>query len=74
MSIDFPLILLLAVAFTGGAWLFDALVLAPARRKRGEEAGAEPVVVEYSVPTISTFTPGTAPIPSAILAPPSFCP
>ncbi len=48
MSIDFPLILLLAVAFTGGAWLFDALVLAPARRKRGEEAGAEPVVVEYS--------------------------
>jgi signal peptidase I len=48
MSIDFPLILLLAVAFTGGAWLFDALVLAPARRKRGEEAGSEPVVVEYS--------------------------
>lgn len=48
MSIDFPLILLLAVAFTGGAWLFDALVLAPARRKRGEEGGSEPVVVEYS--------------------------
>ncbi|MHA7817115.1 MAG: signal peptidase I [Pseudohaliea sp.] len=48
MSIDFPLILLLAVAFTGGAWLFDALVLAPARRKRGEEGASEPVVVEYS--------------------------
>ena len=56
MSIDFPLILLLAVAFTGGAWLFDALVLAPARRKRGEEAGAEP---QPHVPTQHTCT--TAP-------------
>ncbi|KGE05258.1 signal peptidase I [Pseudohaliea rubra] len=48
MSIDFPLILLLAVAFTGGAWLIDALLLAPARRRQGSEAGSEPVVVEYS--------------------------
>ena len=48
MSIDFPLILLLAVAFTGGAWLVDVLFFAPARRREGVEPGAEPVLVEYS--------------------------
>jgi signal peptidase I len=44
MTIDFPLILALAVFFTGGVWLIDALVL---RRRRGVET-EEPVLVEYS--------------------------
>ncbi len=49
MTIDFPLILVLAVFFTGGVWLVDALFLAPARRRAGggDESG-EPVLVEYS--------------------------
>lgn len=49
MNIDFPLILVLAVFFTGGVWLIDALFLAPARRgKTGDRELAEPVLVEYS--------------------------
>lgn len=49
MTIDFPLILVLAVLFTGGVWLLDALLLAPARRKQaGEGEPSEPVLVEYS--------------------------
>lgn len=49
MTIDFPLILVLAVFFTGGVWLIDALLLAPARRRSaGEDEASEPVLVEYS--------------------------
>lgn len=50
MTIDFPLILVLAVFFTGGVWLVDALLLAPARRRNAgdREVPAEPVLVEYS--------------------------
>jgi signal peptidase I len=48
MTIDFPLLLVLAVAFTGAVWLVDALVLAPARRRRGQGEEADPVLVEYS--------------------------
>ncbi|MFN2288519.1 MAG: signal peptidase I [Chromatocurvus sp.] len=49
MTIDFPLILVIAVFFTGGVWLIDALFLAPARRRKaGDEEHVEPVLVEYS--------------------------
>lgn len=49
MTIDFPLILVLAVFFTGGVWLIDALFLAPSRRRNADDGKtAEPVLVEYS--------------------------
>jgi signal peptidase I len=34
MNFDFPLILVLATLFTGLAWAFDAILLAPARRRK----------------------------------------
>ncbi len=60
MSINFPLVLVLATGITGLIWLIDYLVLRPRREKSVENAGdiseesraqllAEPVVVEYSV-------------------------
>lgn len=62
MSLDFAAILVLATGVTGGIWLFDALVLAPRRRRPlGASAGKrsvllgeterikrEPVMVEYA--------------------------
>jgi signal peptidase I len=53
MSIDFPLILALAVLFTGGVWLVDSLFFARARRERvlstpDAAPPAEPTLVEYS--------------------------
>jgi signal peptidase I len=59
MNFDFPTFLVAASALTGGIWLFDALFLAPKRRKLAaaeggetEEAEAsgykEPLLVEYS--------------------------
>lgn len=44
MNFDFPLILVLASAITGGIWALDALLWA---RKRARET-KEPVLVEYS--------------------------
>ncbi|MFN2308765.1 MAG: signal peptidase I [Gammaproteobacteria bacterium] len=44
MNFDFPLILVLASAFTGAVWALDALVWA---RRRAETA-KEPTLVEYS--------------------------
>ena len=60
MSINFPLILVLATAFTGVVWLVDYLVFRPKRLGRVAAAGdideesrkavlAEPVIVEYSI-------------------------
>ena len=60
MSINFPLILVLATAFTGVVWLVDYLVFRPKRISRVAAAGdideesrkavlAEPVIVEYSI-------------------------
>ncbi len=60
MSINFPLILVLATAITGLIWLLDILFLKPRRLKKLETAGQidestkeklleEPVVVEYSI-------------------------
>lgn len=60
MSINFPLILVLATAVTGAIWLFDYLVLRPRRQKSLDSVGevddetrekilAEPLVVEYSI-------------------------
>lgn len=34
MDINFPLVLVLAVAITGAIWLFDALMLAPGRKRQ----------------------------------------
>jgi signal peptidase I len=63
MSIDFPMILVLATLVTGGIWAVDALFWAPRRRvpqqsgagvasapERGAVGGAvkEPVIVEYA--------------------------
>ena len=62
MSLDFAAILVLATGVTGGIWLFDALMLAPRRRRPlGASAGKlsvlldeterikrEPVIVEYA--------------------------
>jgi signal peptidase I len=59
MHFDFPAFLVLASLLTGGIWLFDALVLAPRRRRLAEAAAGgqiagqpaeakEPVLVEYS--------------------------
>ena len=60
MSINFPLILVLATAFTGVVWLVDYLVFRPKRHDRVAAAGdideesrkavlAEPIIVEYSI-------------------------
>ena len=60
MSINFPLVLVLATAFTGLVWLIDYLFLLPRRRLVLEQAGdvsevqkesilCEPLVVEYSI-------------------------
>ena len=60
MSINFPLILVLATAFTGVVWLVDHLVFRPKRLARVAAAGdideesrkavlAEPIIVEYSI-------------------------
>jgi signal peptidase I len=60
MSINFPLILVLATAFTGIVWLLDYLVFRPKRLRRLAAAGAveekaqeamlkEPIIVEYSI-------------------------
>ncbi|MDC0069341.1 signal peptidase I [Gammaproteobacteria bacterium] len=60
MSINFPLILVLATAFTGLVWLVDHLVFRPKRLARVAAAGdideesretvlAEPMIVEYSI-------------------------
>ena len=60
MSINFPLILVLATAFTGVVWLVDYLVFRPKRLGRVAAAGdideesrkavlAEPIIVEYSI-------------------------
>lgn len=60
MSINFPLILVLATAITGLIWLLDILFLRPRRLEKLAAAGdvneeirekvlAEPIVVEYSI-------------------------
>ncbi|MGI9323518.1 MAG: signal peptidase I [Pseudomonadales bacterium] len=57
MNIDFPLLLVLATAFTGLVWLLDARFLRPRRQaaaeklpaRQQEAALAEPWLVEYSV-------------------------
>ena len=60
MSINFPLVLVIATGFTGLVWMLDYLVLRPKRRAALELAGdvddvtrdeilAEPSVVEYSI-------------------------
>jgi len=60
MSINFPLILVLATAFTGIVWLVDYLVFRPKRLGRVAAAGAieeasreamlkESIIVEYSI-------------------------
>ncbi len=41
MTIDFPLILVVLVFGSGGIWLFDALLLAPRRRRTREALQAE---------------------------------
>ena len=60
MSINFPLVLVVATAFTGVVWLVDYLVFRPKRLGRVAAAGdideesrkavlAEPIIVEYSI-------------------------
>ena len=57
MSVNFPLILVLATAFTGLIWLLDHFWLKPGRvavaaglpESEREDAAKEPVVVEYSI-------------------------
>ena len=60
MSVNFPLILVLATAFTGIVWLVDVLVFRPKRLGSVAAAGdldeesrkailAEPLIVEYPV-------------------------
>jgi signal peptidase I len=41
MNFDFPTFLVVASAVTGGIWLFDALFLAPKRRKLASAEGAD---------------------------------
>ncbi len=61
MNLDFPTILVLGTALTGGIWLIDVLLFAPRRRRlASERAGAEgaalgaapatrePLIVEYA--------------------------
>lgn len=56
MDVDFSLILVILVTVSGLIWLYDALILAPARRKAVEEKRVEdsesslrePVLVEYA--------------------------
>lgn len=60
MSINFPLILVLATGFTGLVWLLDVFVFRPGRERALEKAGdvneqsrasilKEPLIIEYSV-------------------------
>ena len=58
MSVNFPLVLLVATAFTGLVWLIDFFLLRPKREQEAElaktdtakqEVLKEPVVVEYSI-------------------------
>jgi signal peptidase I len=60
MSINFPLILVLATAITGVIWLVDHFILRPKRETRVEAAGdvsdeikdairSEPLIVEYAI-------------------------
>ena len=60
MSINFPLILVIATAFTGGVWLLELYWLRPRREaalklagdidaKTREKMAGEPAVVEYSI-------------------------
>lgn len=58
MSVNFPLILVLATFFTGAVWLLEKFVLRPRRvaaaelaktDKEKDEVLAEPVIVEYSI-------------------------
>jgi len=48
--LDFALILVIATAVTGVIWLFDAIVLAPARSRAAAGGGSarEPILVEYA--------------------------
>lgn len=66
MSINFPLILVLATAFTGLVWLLDYFLLRPRRHAAVAAAGdvsdqqnekllAEPTVVEYSISFFPVF-------------------
>lgn len=58
MSVNFPLILVLATAFTGAVWLLDYYLLRPRRQavadglpteEAREKAMEEPIIVEYSI-------------------------
>lgn len=60
MSVNFPLILVLATAVTGAIWLLEIFILRPKRQAKFDASGeigdeikkkllAEPLVVEYSV-------------------------
>jgi signal peptidase I len=51
MNLDFPTIMVLLVAVTGGIWALDAVVLAPRRRRASSAGGtskAVPQVVDYA--------------------------
>ena len=39
MSVDFPLILVLATGFTGGVWLLDCLLFRSKRREKLNDVG-----------------------------------
>ena len=78
MNFDFPTFLVVASALTGGIWLFDALFLAPKRRKLAsaevaEAAGEateepvagykEPLLVEYSRSFFQSFSSFSSSVP-----------
>lgn len=51
MNLDFPAIMVLLVAVTGGIWAIDSAIFAPKRRARAGAAAAAmplPIVVEYA--------------------------
>ena len=51
MNLDFPAIMVLLVAVTGGIWAADAAIFAPKRRSSAGDAAAAsplPVIVEYA--------------------------
>lgn len=74
MNFDFPMILVIATLFTGLAWALDALLLAPARRRRaaglvagGADQGSDQVRATLRESTLIEYCKSFFPVIFAVL-------